>query len=106
MRSQSTAFMAAIDRPFMGPSGEAGVDTHVTGDGAGDASVEAVPSPTTIVLTSTEPWGPNCPRGGVKIVVALDLNGDRAIDSSDETLGEQFVCNVYPASVSLGHPLA
>lgn len=123
MRSQSTAFLAAIalagalaacgslergrdaatDGPLTGPlTGEVGVDTHVTVDSAGDASVEVVPPPTTIVRSSTEPWGPNCPRGGVKIAVAVDLNGNRAIDSSDETLGEQFVCNVYPMSVSLG----
>jgi alpha-tubulin suppressor-like RCC1 family protein len=30
----------------------------------------------------------------------VDLDGNRLIDSADETVGEQYVCNVYPVSVS------
>jgi alpha-tubulin suppressor-like RCC1 family protein len=67
-----------------------------------DASVDAVPVPATIVRILPEPWGPNCPRGGVRVVTALDLDGNHTIDSADQTLGEQYICNVYPVSVSLG----
>jgi alpha-tubulin suppressor-like RCC1 family protein len=67
-----------------------------------DASGDAASPPTTIVVVSPEPWGPNCPRGGVRIVTALDLDGNHTIDSADQTLSEQFVCNVYPVSVSVG----
>jgi len=93
---------------------EGGVAIDATRDVSKDASMgsdasptnvawlDAGPYPTTIVVSSPEPWGPNCPRGGVKIVTALDRNGDHAIDSSDELLGEQYVCNVYPVNVSLG----
>jgi alpha-tubulin suppressor-like RCC1 family protein len=71
-------------------------------DAAADTAVPALPPPATIVQTSPEPWGLNCPRGGVKLQTALDRNGDRVINGSDETLGEQYVCNVYPEGVSLG----
>ena len=90
---------AAADGPL---AGETGVGADATDDGPADASPDTAPFPTTIVLTSPEPWGPNCPRGGVRMQTALDLNGDHIIDSSDQTLGEQYVCNVYPVSVSLG----
>jgi len=119
MRSQSTAIGAAIalaggiaacgslatgrDVAAEGPfTSDGGVDMQATMDGSADAPVESIPYPATIVHTSPEPWGQNCPRGGVKIEIAVDLNGNRTIDSSDETLGEQYVCNVYPVSVSLG----
>jgi alpha-tubulin suppressor-like RCC1 family protein len=76
-----------------------GVDTMVV---PADAAADARAVPTTLVQTSLEPWGANCPRGGVKIVTALDLNGNRTIDAEDETVGIQSICNVYPVSVSLG----
>ena len=119
MRSQQTTLWAVIaiaggvtacgslvkrrDASADGPlahAGSAGIDA--TEDGPADASADAIHFPSTIVRTSAEPWGSNCPRGGVKIQTALDLNGDRIIDSSDETVGEQYVCNVYPVTVSLG----
>jgi alpha-tubulin suppressor-like RCC1 family protein len=90
---------AATDAP-VARDGGLGVDAIEAGPA--DAAVEAVPNPATIVVTSLEPWGPNCPRGGVKVATALDLNGNRTIDSWDETLGEQYLCNVYPLGVGLG----
>ena len=90
---------AADGGPF---TGEDGLGAHATTDGSADASVEVTPYPATIVRTSPEPWGQNCPRGGVKIETAVDLDGNRTIDSSDETLGEQYVCNLFPVSVSVG----
>jgi alpha-tubulin suppressor-like RCC1 family protein len=115
MRRQDTALWAAIalaagcgslgdrrdatrDASF---AQDAGPTTDATGDGPADASVD-LGVPTTIVSTAPEAWGPNCPRGGVKIVTVLDRNGNHTIDPVDETLGEQFLCNVYPVSVSLG----
>jgi len=70
--------------------------------GPADAPVEAFVPPTTIVTTSSEPWGPNCPRGGVRVQTALDLDGNRTIDSADETIGDHYLCNVFPVRVSLG----
>jgi alpha-tubulin suppressor-like RCC1 family protein len=119
MRSQDTALWVTLafagglvacgsldrrqDAAAEGPlASESGVGSDATGAGPADAAVGAVPFPPTIASTSLEPWGTNCPRGGVKIVTALDTNGNRTIDAVDETLGEQFVCNVYPVSVSLG----
>jgi alpha-tubulin suppressor-like RCC1 family protein len=117
MRRQDTALRATIalaaglaacgslpatdDAAADGPSAR-DVGRDVTSDGLADAAVESVRVPATIVNSSAEPWGPNCPRGGVKIQTVLDLNGNRAIDPTDETVGEQYVCNVYPVSVSLG----
>jgi alpha-tubulin suppressor-like RCC1 family protein len=106
---------AGADRRFARDGG-ADIEAAAPGlaDAAADAAADAVPgspadasgdgasSPATIVVVSPEPWGPNCPRGGVRIVTALDLDGNRTIDSADQTLSEQFVCNVYPASVSVG----
>jgi alpha-tubulin suppressor-like RCC1 family protein len=66
------------------------------------AAADAAPLPTTLVSTTPEPWGANCPRGGVRIVTVLDLNGNRTNDAEDATLGEQFVCNLYPVSVRSG----
>ena len=119
MRSQDTALLAALalagglaacgslspepgsdasaDGPRILPAREGGVASD-----AGADSPATIRAPATIVRTLPEPWGGNCPRGGVKIETALDLNGNRTIDSSDETLGEQYVCNAYPVSVRLG----
>lgn len=77
------------------------------GDGGSAAEAafsptDAVVVPVTIVRTFQEPWGPNCPRGGVRIESGVDLDGNRVIDSADQSLGDQYVCNVYPVSVSLG----
>lgn len=123
MRSQDNAFWAAIalagglaacgslpDRRDAAAEGPFARDSGARGDATidaakpdmADAAVEAVPVPATLVSTSLEPWGPNCPHGGVKIVTVLDRNGNRSIDPVDETVGEQYVCNLYPASVSLG----
>jgi alpha-tubulin suppressor-like RCC1 family protein len=90
---------AAADGPF---ALEAGVGSDATAATPADARVDVAPIPTTLVQTSPEPWGGDCPRGGVKIVTALDLNGNRTIDAEDETVGVQVVCNVYPVGVSLG----
>jgi alpha-tubulin suppressor-like RCC1 family protein len=90
---------AAADGSMAG-GGDAGVDATMAAPA--DAPVEAMPVPTTIVQTTLEPWGTNCPRGGVKVVTVLDRNGSHTIDSVDETVGEQYLCNVYPLSVSLG----
>lgn len=102
---------AAAERPFVREDGAAvdgslAREHEVGGDASeaapADAVVDVAPNPTTLVQTSREPWGGNCPRGGVKIVTALDLNGNRTIDAEDETVGMQILCNVYPVSVSLG----
>jgi hypothetical protein len=93
---------ASADGPLMPPTREGGVGLDATWAGPADTAVESPPRSTTIVRTSPEPWGPNCPRGGVKIETAVDLDGNRVIDSVDETLAVQYVCNAYPVSVSLG----
>ncbi len=65
------------------------------------ASATAPLPPVTIVRTSPEPWGHNCPRGGVRVETAVDYNRNGIIDSADSA-GEQYICNVYPVHVGLG----
>jgi alpha-tubulin suppressor-like RCC1 family protein len=95
----ATETVHAATEPDAG-DGKAMVDA--TNADTADAATKPVPEPVTLVDISHEPWGSNCPRGGVKIVTVLDRNGNRTIDSVDETVGEEFICNVYPVSVSLG----
>lgn len=83
---------------------DAAADVHSSDRalGGADAAGSAVASPATIVHVTPEAWGVHCPRGGVKIQTALDRNANHIIDSLDDTLGEEFICNVYPSSVSVG----
>jgi alpha-tubulin suppressor-like RCC1 family protein len=85
---------------------DAATDAAVA-DGAADSTsgadtVDAVAHPPTIVVTAAEPWGSNCPRGGIRIQSAVDYNGNHVIDSEDESMPDQYVCNVYPVGVSAG----
>ena len=59
------------------------------------------PNQTTVVRALPEPWGANCPRGGVKIETGFDNDGNGTLDYY-EVIQEQYVCNVYPVGVSLG----
>jgi alpha-tubulin suppressor-like RCC1 family protein len=99
---QSSPFAKHGDAAVDGwPMREGGGGVDATKDVLAEASAGA-PSPPTIVRASSEPWGQNCPRGGVKIEAALDLDGNGIIDSYDRMVSEDYVCNVYPVSVSAG----
>ena len=45
-----------------------------------------------LVITTGEPAGPNCPGGGTRIDVGVDGNGDGALDAS-EINNTSFACN-------------
>jgi uncharacterized protein (TIGR03382 family) len=50
---------------------------------------------TLLVKTSTEPAGPHCTHGGIKIEVGNDNDDSAALDD-DEVLQTQYVCNGAP----------
>ncbi len=75
----SLAFVAACgDNSVHGPAGANGADGM---DGS-----------TTLVSTSTEPAGPNCAVGGVRIDVGIDDNGDGVLDAG-EIDHTSYVCS-------------
>ena len=62
-------------------------------------------SATTLVVTSPELAGPNCPFGGVKIQTGLDANANGTLDPSEVNASQtSYACNgtVGPSSASTG----
>jgi len=53
-----------------------------------------------LVITTGEPAGPNCPGGGTKIDVGVDGNGDGALDA-DEITNTSYACNGTGGTSSL-----
>ncbi len=91
--------------PYGGTKLEVGVDTN--GNGVLDAS-EVTATGTSyvcngsgkssLVLTSAEPDGANCPFGGTKIETGLDANNNNLLDSAEvNAAATSYVCNVAPS---------
>jgi hypothetical protein len=58
---------------------------------------------TSLVLTSVEPIGANCPSGGVKMEYGLDANSNGVLDVSEVTASlTKYVCNGTNASLPTG----
>jgi hypothetical protein len=48
----------------------------------------------TLVITTTEPAGANCPNGGAKIEVGLDINSNGILDNNEINVAQtKYVCN-------------
>jgi OmcA/MtrC family decaheme c-type cytochrome len=95
--------------PDGGTKIEVGLDAN--GNGVLDDS-EVVAASTTyvcngtgtnsLVRTSAEPNGANCPYGGVKIETGLDANNNGVLDDSEVNAAEtSYVCNLSPGGSSV-----
>ena len=70
-------------------AGEVTATTYVCNGGGGLSS---------LVLTSPEPAGTNCPFGGTKIETGLDVNSDGTLDPAEvDPDATSYVCNVAPS---------
>lgn len=80
-------------RGIQGPSGANGTDGTDGADGADGTSGEVGPAGSnSLVLTSNEPAGSNCPNGGVKIDVGVDTDGNNQL-TDNENPRTTYVCN-------------
>ncbi len=72
-----------------GPAGEAGP----AGPSGKDGKEGAKGAPA-LTKTTPEPAGTNCPGGGTKVEVGLDVNGNGVLDAAEVTTsGTFYVCN-------------
>jgi OmcA/MtrC family decaheme c-type cytochrome len=73
--------------------GVAGGITACTGN-AGPAGNPGAAGANSLVKTSVEPAGANCPNGGTKVEVGIDANGNGTLDASEIGAGgTSYICN-------------
>lgn len=58
-----------------------------------------------LILTSTESAGANCPTGGLKVETGLDTNANGTLDS-DEVLSTDYICSNINGLINIGDELA
>ena len=77
-------------------SGDAGEDGDDGQDGMsgsnGEDGQDGINGMTTLIATSPEPEGVNCPNSGTKIDAGLDVNGNGALDS-EEIDSTDYICD-------------
>jgi hypothetical protein len=101
----ASAEPAGTNCPYGGTKIEVGVDSN--GNGTLDASEVKATGTTyvcngsgknSLVLTSAEPNGANCPFGGTRIETGLDANNNNKLDPSEVNAATtSYVCNVAPS---------
>ncbi|HEY0986372.1 MAG TPA: OmcA/MtrC family decaheme c-type cytochrome [Kofleriaceae bacterium] len=96
---------AGANCPYGGTKLVFGIDAN--GNGALDAD-EVRPAGTSyvcngrgtisLVRTSPEPGGVNCPSGGTRIETGLDINNDHTLGSNEvDAAATSYVCNIAPS---------
>jgi len=96
---------AGANCPFGGTKLVVGIDAN--GNGVLDAS-EVRPTATSyvcngrgtnsLIATSPEPEGANCPFGGTRIETGLDANNDHKLGSDEiDAAATSYVCNIAPS---------
>jgi OmcA/MtrC family decaheme c-type cytochrome len=85
-----------------GAKGETGAPGATGATGATGASGAA--GLTSLINTTSEPKGTNCPVGGVKIEIGTDVNKNSVLDANEvDSKATKYVCNVPPpGSISTG----
>jgi len=74
-------------------SGDAGEDGEDGQDGmSGSNGEDGINGMSTLIATSPEPEGVNCPNSGTKIDAGLDVNGNGALDS-EEIDSTDYICD-------------
>ncbi|HMG52365.1 MAG TPA: hypothetical protein VK601_02760, partial [Kofleriaceae bacterium] len=100
----TSAEPAGANCPYGGTKVQVGIDSD--GNGALDPS-EVKPGGTSyvcndagknsLVLTSAEPSGANCPFGGTRIETGFDANNSSALDPAEvNAAATSYVCNAAP----------
>jgi OmcA/MtrC family decaheme c-type cytochrome len=100
----SSAEPAGANCPFGGTKLEVGVDANGNGTlepsevgATGTSYVCNGDGQTSLVRTSPEPAGANCPFGGTKIETGHDTNNDGTLDTDEiNASATTYVCNISP----------
>jgi OmcA/MtrC family decaheme c-type cytochrome len=114
---KTTAEPAGANCPNGGTKVEVGLDSNGNGTldpgevgATGTSYVCSGSGKSSLVKTSPEPAGANCPSGGSKIETGLDANNDATLQASEVIPGAtSYVCNISPSgtiSPSTGVTLA
>jgi hypothetical protein len=80
---------------IQGPEGPIGLTGSQGPAGAnGSNGIDGNDGKNALVNTTIEPAGVNCPTGGTKIEVGIDINGNGVLDASEiNALQTKYVCN-------------
>ena len=93
MMTMSLAGCLSGDAGEDGEDGQDGMSGSNGEDGQdGINGVNGIDGMTTLIATSPEPEGVNCPNSGTKIDAGLDVNGNGALDS-EEIDSTDYICD-------------